>query len=202
MADECLSHAFVLTCTCHLYTYTDLDFLILPTFFVYLQVDLIHKCMLPLFKHFMITEKLDMKIVHRGAPPNGGGQVVFTCPIVRHLRAASLLSVGRVKRVRGLSYALRMSPAMANRIVDGARSVLDKFLKDVYIFTDHHKGASSGKSPQFGVSLVAETTEGVLYASEGCSKPPTAGEITIPEELGQTIAMQLVENIWQVRSCA
>ncbi|XP_065183413.1 RNA 3'-terminal phosphate cyclase-like protein [Sycon ciliatum] len=161
------------------------------------SVDVILKAMLPLFKHFMITEKLDMKVVHRGAPPNGGGQIVFTCPIVRHLRAASLLKPGRVKRIRGLAYALRMSPAMGNRVVEGARSVLDKFLKDVYIFTDHHKGATSGKSPGFGLSLVAETTDGVLYSVEDSSRPPGTGDITVPEDLGQSVARQLVETVWQ-----
>lgn len=34
---------------------------------------------------------------------------------------------------------------MANRIVDSARSVLNQFLPDIYIHTDHMKGVNSGK---------------------------------------------------------
>jgi hypothetical protein len=36
---------------------------------------------------------------------------------------------------------------MSNRIVEAAKGVLLKFLPDVYITTDHSKGANSGKSP-------------------------------------------------------
>lgn len=42
-------------------------------------------------------------------------------------------------------YSVRVSPQMANRIVDSARSVLNKFIPDIYIYTDHMKGVSSGK---------------------------------------------------------
>ena len=34
---------------------------------------------------------------------------------------------------------------MANRLVDGARGVLNNFLPDVYIFTDHHNGKEGGE---------------------------------------------------------
>ena len=42
-----------------------------------------------------------------------------------------------VKRVRGVAFATRVSPQMCNRLVDGARGVLNALLSDVYIFTDH-----------------------------------------------------------------
>jgi len=34
---------------------------------------------------------------------------------------------------------------MANRIVESARGVLNQFLPDIYIYTDHMKGVNSGK---------------------------------------------------------
>lgn len=37
---------------------------------------------------------------------------------------------------------------MANRIVDAARSILNKFIPDIYIYTDHMKGLNSGKYVQ------------------------------------------------------
>lgn len=42
-------------------------------------------------------------------------------------------------------YSVRVSPQMANRIVDSARSILNKFIPDIYIYTDHMKGINSGK---------------------------------------------------------
>ena len=42
-------------------------------------------------------------------------------------------------------YCMRVNPAMANRMVDSARSVLNSYLPDVYIYTDAIKGADAGK---------------------------------------------------------
>ncbi|XP_045078445.1 probable RNA 3'-terminal phosphate cyclase-like protein [Coregonus clupeaformis] len=51
---------------------------------------------------------------------------------------------------------------MANRIVDSARSVLNKFIPDIYIYTDHMKGDNSGNSPGFELTLVLETMNGTF----------------------------------------
>ena len=40
---------------------------------------------------------------------------------------------------------MRVSPGFVNRLVDSARSVLNKFLTDIYIYTDHMKGGQAGK---------------------------------------------------------
>ena len=52
-----------------------------------------------------------------------------------------------VKRIRGTSCSLRVSPAISNRLVESAKGVLLKFIPDIYIHTDASRGASSGKSP-------------------------------------------------------
>ena len=44
-----------------------------------------------------------------------------------------------------VSYCVRVSPSMANRMVDSARSVLNQLLPDVYIYTDAVKGAEAGR---------------------------------------------------------
>ena len=98
--------------------------------------------------------------------PLGGGEIYFTCPVRKTLRPIQLHDKGMVKRIRGVAYALRVSPAIANRMVDKAKGVLIKFLPDVYITTDQCKGKQSGKSPGFGIHLYAETTTGVVYSSE------------------------------------
>ena len=40
---------------------------------------------------------------------------------------------------------MRVSPAVCNRVVDSARGILNQFVSDLYIYTDHCKGAQSGK---------------------------------------------------------
>lgn len=54
-------------------------------------------------------------------------------------------------------------------MVDGGRGVLNKFLADVYIFTDSMPGKEGGNSPGYGLTLVAETTSGGLISAECCA---------------------------------
>ena len=42
----------------------------------------------------------------RGAPPEGGGEVVFSCPVRRNLQPLQFTDPGKIKRIRGLAYPL------------------------------------------------------------------------------------------------
>ena len=57
--------------------------------------------------------------------------------------------------MRGLAYSTRVSPQTANRMVDSARGLLNHWIPDVYIYTDHYKGEESGKSPDL-IVLVSD----------------------------------------------
>lgn len=97
-------------------------------------------------KRFILNdEDLEVKIISRGMPPEGGGEVLFQCPIVNSIRPMKCLDSGKIRRVRGYAYSVRVSPAMASRMVDVSKGLLLKFLPDVYIYTDHYKGKNSGK---------------------------------------------------------
>eukprot|EP00057_Strongylocentrotus_purpuratus_P034962 XP_797204.2 PREDICTED: RNA 3'-terminal phosphate cyclase-like protein [Strongylocentrotus purpuratus] len=109
------------------------------------SVDVIKAVTFAVLKKFGIDEGLELKVNRRGAPPNGGGEILFRCPIIRNLRPLQLTKPGKIKRIRGVAYAMRVSPATPNRIVDSARSILNQFLPDIYIYTDHMKGPQSGK---------------------------------------------------------
>ncbi|XP_029469463.1 RNA 3'-terminal phosphate cyclase-like protein isoform X2 [Rhinatrema bivittatum] len=162
------------------------------------SVDTLKAAALPLLKKFGIDgEQLDLKIVRRGMPPGGGGEVLFSCPIRKFLRPIQLTDPGKIKRIRGVAYSVRVSPQITNRIVDSARSILNKFLPDIYIYTDHLKGANSGKSPGFGLSLIAETTEGSFLSAELASNPQGQGAAVLPEELGKNCARLLLEEIYR-----
>lgn len=118
-----------------------------------MSVDIIRNVTLPLLKNFGISSEL--KIKKRGAPPNGGGVVDFSCDIIRELSPISLLDMGLIKRVRGVAYSSRVSPTILTRVVDSARGILNNLLPDVFIHTDHYKGAEGGLSPGYSLALVA-----------------------------------------------
>jgi len=154
-----------------------------------LSVDMFRTVTLPLLLRFGL-EDLELKIAKRGAPPEGGGMVVFKCAIVKTLKPVFIVDPGKVQRIRGIAYSMRMSPQIANRVVDGSKSLLLQFLSDVYIYTDHFKGPDSGKSSGYGLSLVAETTEGCTLSTERVAEP---GQL--PEDLGATAVQQLLAEL-------
>eukprot|EP00246_Nothoceros_aenigmaticus_P007369 TRINITY_DN21114_c0_g1_i1.p1 TRINITY_DN21114_c0_g1~~TRINITY_DN21114_c0_g1_i1.p1 ORF type:complete len:340 (+),score=40.22 TRINITY_DN21114_c0_g1_i1:53-1021(+) len=167
-------------------------------------VDTFRTVTLPLLKQFGVpVEHLELKIVKRGAPPLAGGEVSLKVPIVpTALDAVTWVDEGMVKRIRGVAYSTRVSPQMSNRMVDAARGIFNNLLPDVYIFTDHVSGQSAGKSPGFGISLVAETTTGCLLSADcaadhsdhnepGDGRPPPV----LPEDVGSKAAFLLLEAV-------
>ena len=165
------------------------------------SVDALRHSSISVMKHFLgyvDDEMLQIKIISRGLKPDGGGHVLFKCPTRRVLKPIQLLTPGKVKRIRGVAYATRVSPAIANRMVDTAKGILLSFLPDIYIYTDHLKGANSGKSPGFGISLVAETTEGVFYVGEAVSNPAKSDKgVSIPEDVAKEAAHSLLNDIYR-----
>ncbi|BBN19949.1 RNA 3'-terminal phosphate cyclase-like protein [Marchantia polymorpha subsp. ruderalis] len=175
------------------------------------SVDAFRSTTLPMLKQFGVpTEDLELKIITRGAPPLGGGEVRLKVPMVpTSLSAATWTDEGMVKRIRGVAYSTRVSPQMANRMIDSARGIFNRLLPDVYIFTDHYTGHESGKSPGYGISLVAETTTGCMLSSEKAATPlhqegdgavdadTDAREPQLPEDIGLQAALVLLEEIKQ-----
>lgn len=162
------------------------------------SIDLIKTSMVHTLKKFILDDEgLDLKISKRGMLPLGGGEVIFKCPVRKQTRPVQLLKSGMVKRIRGTAYALRVSPAIANRMVDKAKGVLLNFIPDVYINTDQCRGKQSGNSPGFGIHLVAETTDNVYYSAEQVSNVVSNGEDpSIPEDLGTAAAQRLLYEIY------
>ncbi|RYG41211.1 18S rRNA biogenesis protein RCL1, partial [archaeon] len=87
------------------------------------NVDTLRTGVLPVLAHFGLTDGLALNIKRRGALPEGGGCVQLYCPSVRQLIPINLTEEGLVRKVRGISYCSRVSPQMANRLVEGSKYV-------------------------------------------------------------------------------
>ncbi|KAF2001286.1 18S rRNA biogenesis protein [Amniculicola lignicola CBS 123094] len=176
-----------------------------------MSIDSVRTAILPLYKGFGIERNIEVRVLKRGCVPRSGVaaggevQVVFGHQ-VRVPKTLHLLNPGRVKKVRGVAYAVGVSGANNARAIESARGVLNKFVPDTYIFSDvsaapqvesKEKGNPGGKKKGavgFGVSLVAESSTGCLYSADVAS-PPTGG--VTPEDVGKQAAYQLLETIEQ-----
>lgn len=177
-----------------------------------LSVDVLRAVTIPLLQNFGIYN-VSFSIKKRGVPPKGGGLVELSVPIVRgSLQSVYLVDEGLIKRVRGVAFCTRISPTIITRVIDSCRGVLNDYLPDVHISTDHFKGGKDGgDSPGYSISLVAETTTGALLSIERTAKPrrerkipgmPEESSIQIssvdrdaPEDVGREAANLLLEEI-------
>ncbi len=131
----------------------------------------------------------------------GGGEVYFRCPTKMKLIPINLTDPGKIKRIRGVAYAMRVAPAICNRLVETAKGVLLKFLPDVYIVTDHQKKENAGNSPCFGLTLVAETINGTFLCGEACSlsrnllSGSNRQDPSVPEDIALLATKNLLEEI-------
>lgn len=166
-----------------------------------ISVDIFRTVTLPLLKKFGVGNMV-CKVEKRGMLPLGGGQIFFSCPIVRALSPITLLEEGKIKRVRGLAYTVRCAPQLSSRVIESARGVLNNLLPDVFVYSQHAKGKGAGGSPGYALSLVAESTTGVMLSAElsaAETAPPAEdnGRSTphSPQMLGKMVAHLLLEEV-------
>lgn len=175
------------------------------------SVDTVRTAILPLYKSFGIDRNIELRVLKRSCAPqagkNAGGEVqlVFGHQ-VRLPKTLHLMNPGRVKKIRGVAYAIGVSGSNNARVIDAARGVLNKFVPDTYIYSDvsnaplvptnekNNPGAKKKGAVGFGLSLVAESSTNCLHSADVAS-PPSGG--TPPEEIGKQAAYQLLEVISQ-----
>ena len=145
---------------------------------------------MPLDAVSMLASALELRIVKRGAAPGGGGEIFFRAPLVHALRPLDFVEPGRIRKIRGIASAVRVSPQMSARMIDGARGVLNRYIPDLYLFSDVYRGDESGRSPGYAVSLVATSTTGAMHSAEQVSHAGAA-----PEDVGTAAARLLLEEI-------
>lgn len=81
-------------------------------------------------------------------------------------------------------------------MVEKAKSVMLKFIPDVYFTVDHPKGKLSGKSPGFGANIVATTTTGITLTAESISLPFTGQRMTA-EDVAKNAVSSMLEEVWR-----
>lgn len=141
-----------------------------------LSVDLFRTVTLPHLQLFGISDGLELRIKKRGASPEGGGEVQFLSPIVKQVKTLNFVEPGKIKRVRGIAHAVRVNPQFSNRMIEAARSILNRYIPDIYLYSDVYKGSESGKSPGYALSILAESTTGAMHCAEATSRPGVAPE--------------------------
>ncbi|PWY72461.1 RNA-3'-phosphate cyclase family protein [Aspergillus sclerotioniger CBS 115572] len=174
-----------------------------------MSVDSVRTAILPLYNQFGIFNNIELRILRRSNPgPNGRGgggevQLVFGHQL-RLPKTLHLMNAGRIKKVRGVAYAVGVSASNNARMIETARGILNPLVPDTYVFSDvssaplvpaPEKSNPSGKKKiglGFGLSLVAESSTGCLFSADVAS-PPAGGEA--PEDIGKQCAYQLLEAI-------
>ncbi|KAF7778575.1 hypothetical protein Agabi119p4_2920 [Agaricus bisporus var. burnettii] len=155
-----------------------------------LSVDLLRTVTLPHLQLFGLSDGLELRIKKRGATPAGGGEVQFLCPTVKQVKTLNFVDQGKIKRIRGVSHAVRVNPQFSNRMIEAARSLLNRYIPDIYLYSDVYKGDESGKSPGYALSLLAESTTGAIHCAEAISQPGVA-----PEDIGLKATRALLSEI-------
>ncbi|KAL1669239.1 RNA 3'-terminal phosphate cyclase/enolpyruvate transferase [Schizophyllum commune] len=141
-----------------------------------LSVDILRTVTLPHLQLFGVSDGVELRIKKRGAPPAGGGEVQFLCPVVKQVKTLNFVNPGKIERIRGVAHAVRVSPQFSNRMIEASRSILNRYIPDIYIYSDVYKGDDSGKSPGYALSILAESTTGALHSAEAVSQPGVAPE--------------------------
>lgn len=114
--------------------------------------------------------------VVNGEPAGKNGEMTFRCDVLTgKIPAVDLIDAGVIKRVRGVAFGNRVSPGHISRLVDSVRGIFNRFSPDVYVHTDHGNNRDCGTG--FGISLVAESTEGSLLGGDwSCARPDVGVE--------------------------
>lgn len=157
------------------------------------SIDTVSDVTIPLVRRALaksgVSPQLSVRRRSVGAP---GGLVDLRCDVLgaSGVPALDLYTSGPVKRVRGVAYGNRVSPAHVSALVDGARSILNSFSPDVYVHTDHCNEARCGAG--FGLSLVATAASGeVLGADWAVGGRPDVK----PVDVARAAANMLLEEV-------
>ncbi len=155
------------------------------------SVDIFRSVTLPLLQKLGLVNDEDaqvsFKIVSRSYGEGADGCIIFTSPTMKVIPPVELTNEGLVKRVRGVFWSAKMNREFSVRFVESARSVLNKCIEDVWVYTENVKQTSE---PAFGASIMSETDYGFFKGVTCLDKNPD-----IADKLGKKLAKELLHRI-------
>ena len=155
------------------------------------SVDIFRSVTVPLLQKLGVANdenaQLSFKVVTRSYGESADGCIIFTCPIVKFIAPIDLTKEGLVKRVRGVFWSAKMNREFSVRFVESARSILNKCIEDVWIYTENVKNCNE---PVYGASVMSETDYGFFKGVNCVSKTPEDAD-----KLGKRLAKQLLRDI-------
>jgi RNA 3'-terminal phosphate cyclase-like protein len=155
------------------------------------SVDIFRSVTVPLLQKLGVANseeaQLSFKVVSRGYGANSSGSIIFTCPTIRCVPPVEQVKEGLVKRVRGVFWSAKMNREFSVRFVESARSILNKCIEDVWVYTENVKESSK---PVYGASLMSETDYGFFKGVSWVETDPSNAEA-----LGKTMAKRLLSEI-------
>lgn len=103
-----------------------------------ISVDCFKSNICPNLQKLVVGDTISLEILRRGISPIGKGKIKLKCPIVTHLNAIDWTDEGKVKKVYGTAFSTRNS-LLTKTIVESAKSVMLKFLPNIWIYEDKQK---------------------------------------------------------------
>ncbi|CAB4313249.1 unnamed protein product [Prunus armeniaca] len=174
------------------------------------SIDTFRSTTFPILKCFGVpSEGLELEIKSRGCAPKGGGEVVGAIPVVQSLTGVTWTDEGLVKRIRGVTFSMRVSVQFENTMVHAARGVFHPFLPDVHIFTDHRAGPQAGEFMLFKYTsthidnndfMAGEHISEVDYEKKELVPPKDVGLKIASVLLGETPELHTIRQ--KLRKCA
>jgi RNA 3'-terminal phosphate cyclase-like protein len=135
-----------------------------------------------------------LRIVRRGAPPDGDGCVILTVGNVRRLRSVTAVERGKIRRIRGIAFSSNVSADLTRQAASASKGMLLNLLPDIYIVADNYQapaGQRTAGTNGYGLLLVGESTSAsCVLSSESIAQP---GED--PAALGLRAAEQLLDEV-------
>ncbi len=103
-----------------------------------ISVDSFKNNICPNLQKLIVGDTVSLEIIKRGMKPIGKGKVKLKCPIVTHLNPIEWVEEGKIKKVYGTAFSTRNS-LLTKNIVESGKSVMLKFLPNVWIYEDKSK---------------------------------------------------------------
>ncbi|RDX42677.1 RNA 3'-terminal phosphate cyclase [Lentinus brumalis] len=156
------------------------------------QIDHMQHVFLPFLRRHLGLEPT-LEIVKRGYFPKGGGEVHVSIPAVRGpLPAVTLVERGKVKAVRGRSYAAGLPKSLADAMCAAATEVLVESGVDAELIQIDAVREKPGDAVGSGSGIVlwAETEDGCIFGGSALGRKGVD-----PARVGKEAGGELVGNI-------